>query len=107
MKSFHHVAMLSERERPGEVFSDLLKVWVVSPDDDPHRVEWVRIASDSPLLDTPLARMPHVAWEVDDLDAELQGKELVYGPIDVGGGLRTAFFLMNGALIEYMESKPR
>jgi hypothetical protein len=107
LKTFHHVALLSERERPGETFSELLKVWVVSPDDDPHRVEWVRIASDSPLRDTPLARMPHVAWQVDDLDAELQGKEVVFGPIGVGGGLRVGFFLMNGALIEYMESKPQ
>ena len=105
MTRFHHVALLSAGERPGETFNELLKVWVVSPDEDHHRVEWVRFAPDSPLLDTPLAKMPHVAWEVDDLDKELQGKDVVFGPTDVAEDLRVAFFLENDALIEYMETK--
>ena len=103
MKQFHHVALLSNNERPGEVFNDLLKIWVVCPDDDPHCVEWIRIASDSPLIDTPLAKMPHIAWQVDDLDKELENKDVVFGPFEAGEGLRAAFFMSNDALIEYME----
>ncbi len=103
MKRFHHIGLVAQEEKPGETYYDSLQVWGTNPDDDPNRVEWVRFAPDSPLADTPVAKMPHVSWQVDNLDAALEGKETVVGPLDVGGGIRIAYFLQDGALIEYLE----
>lgn len=103
MKKFHHIGMPSDKKKPGEDYVEKLKVWVVSPDSDPHRIEWVRFDVDSPLLETPLAKMPHVAWQVDDLDKELRGRHVVFGPIQVEEDLRVVFFIQNDALIEYMQ----
>jgi hypothetical protein len=105
MKSFHHIGLVTPTPKPGEVYFDSLKVWGTSPDDDPNRVEWVRFAPDSPLADTPVAKMPHVSWQVDDLDAELAGKQTVVGPLTVGPGIRIAYFFVDGALVEYLEVK--
>ncbi len=105
MKKFHHIGLVASEEKPGEMYFESLKVWGTNPDDDPNRVEWVRFADDSPLAGTPVAAGPHTAWQVDDLDAELAGKDVVVGPLTVAEGLRIAYFWMDGGLVEYLEVK--
>lgn len=106
MKKFHHIGLVADEEKPGEMYFDSLKVWGTNPDDDPvNRIEWVRFSPESPLADTPVAKMPHVSWQVDDLDAELAGKKPVVGPLAVGGNIRIAYFYQDGALVEYLEVK--
>jgi hypothetical protein len=46
---------------------------------------------------------PHVAYRVDDLQAALQGEEVIFGPFDPGGFCQVAFIHKDGAVIEYME----
>ena len=105
MKTFHHIGLVTKSEKPGEMYFDSLKVWGTNPEEDENRVEWVRFAPDSPLADTPVAKMPHVSWAVDDLDEAIKDKEVVVGPLDVGEGIRIAYFLLDGALIEYLQRK--
>jgi hypothetical protein len=105
LKSFHHIGLVTQEPVPGEMYFESLKVWGTSPDDDPNRVEWVRFAPDSPLADTPVAKMPHVSWQVDNLEQELEGKEVVVGPLEVAEGIRIAYFFQDGALVEYLEVK--
>lgn len=105
MRKFHHIGLVTDTEKPGETYFEMLKVWGTNPDDDPNKVEWVRLRPDSPLADTPVARMPHTSWAVDDLDAELEGKDVVVGPLTAAEGVRIAYFMQDGALIEYLEVK--
>jgi hypothetical protein len=87
------------------MYFEALKVWGTDPTKDANLIEWVRFAPDSPLAKTPVAKMPHVSWAVDNLDAELKGKQVVAGPITAAPGIRIAYFLMDGALVEYLEAK--
>ncbi|MBL7132736.1 MAG: hypothetical protein ISS78_01430 [Phycisphaerae bacterium] len=105
MRTFHHIGLVADTEKPGENYFEMLKVWGTNPDDDPNKVEWVRFAPDSPLADTPVAKMPHTSWAVDDLDAELEGKDVVVAPLTAAEGVRIAYFMQDGALIEYLEVK--
>jgi len=105
VKQFHHIGLVTDEEKPGEAYFDSLKVWGTSPDDDPNRIEWVRFAPESPLADTPVAKMPHVSFAVDDLERELEGKNVVVAPLQVAEGIRIAYFLEDGALVEYLEAK--
>jgi hypothetical protein len=106
VKKFHHIGLVADEPKPGEMYFESLKVWGTNPDDDPtNRIEWVRFAPDSPLAGTPVAKMPHVSWQVDDLDAEAKGKPLVVGPLAVGEQIRIAYFFQDGALVEYLEIK--
>ena len=105
MKKFHHIGLVTDTQKPGEMYFESLKVWGTSPDADPNKVEWVRFSPDSPLAKTAVAKEPHVAWSVDDLDAEIRGKDMVVGPLTVAEGIRIAYFWMDGALVEYLEIK--
>ena len=105
MRAFHHIGLVTDEEKPGEMYFDSLQVWGTDPANDPNKVEWVRFKPESPLADTPVAKMPHISWSVDDLDKEIAGKDLVVGPLQVGEGIRIAYFMMDGALIEYLEIK--
>ena len=105
MRTFHHIGLVTQSPKPGEAYFESLKVWGTSPDADPNRIEWVRFAPDSPLAKTAVAKMPHVSWAVDDLDAELKGKKVVVGPLQAAKGVRIAYFMMDGALVEYLEVK--
>ena len=106
MRKFHHIGLVATSEKPGEAYYEMLKVWGTNPDDDPtNRIEWVRFRPESPLAKTPVAKMPHTSFAVDDLDAELKGKDVVVPPITAAPGVRIAYFMMDGALVEYLEAK--
>ncbi len=40
-----------------------------------------------------------------DLDAELEGKDVAVGPLTAAEGVCIAYFMQDGALIEYLEIK--
>jgi hypothetical protein len=105
MRTFHHLGLVAQTEMPGETYYESLKVWATDPQNDPNHVEWVRFAPDSPLATTPLVRMPHISFLVDDLDAELAGHTPVVGPLSVAEGVRIAYVMLDGALTEYLERK--
>ena len=103
MKRFHHIGLVAREPQPGEMYFESLRCWGTDPSADFNHVEWVRFQPDSPLADTPVAKMPHVSWQVDDLDRELQGKDVAVGPIEAAPGVRIAYFFSDGALVEYLE----
>ncbi len=105
MRKFHHIGLVTQTPKPGEMYFEMLKVWGTNPDADANRIEWVRFRDDSPLANTPVAKMPHTSWAVDNLEAELKGKDVVVPPITAAPGIRIAYFMMDGALAEYLEVK--
>ena len=105
MREFHHIGLVTQEEVPGEMYFEALKVWGTDPSTDPNKIEWVRFAADSPLADSPVAKMPHTSFAVDDLEAELEGKDVVVPITEAAPGVRIAYFMMDGALIEFLEIK--
>jgi hypothetical protein len=47
--------------------------------------------------------VPHVAFEVEDLDAALQGKDILTPPNSPSAGVRVAMIVENGCPIELMQ----
>ena len=62
-------------------------------------IEWMRYSEDSPLHPA-IKSLPHVAFEVDDLDAALEGQEVIYPPGSPSDGVRAAMILVDGAPVE-------
>ena len=54
-----------------------------------------------PLVQT----VPHVAFRVDDLEAALEGKEVLITPNSPSPGIRVAFIVENGAPVEFLEDR--
>ncbi len=47
--------------------------------------------------------VPHVAFEVDDLSAEIAGKEILIAPNSPSPGVTVAFIIENGAPVEFLQ----
>lgn len=65
-------------------------------------IEWMRFEVDSPVPEL-VRTVPHVAFEVSDLDATLEGREVLIPPNRPSEGVRVAFVVENGAPVEFIE----
>lgn len=102
MRKYHHVGIPTNTIRDGEVYLAEYGLHVSGYGESPYGVEWMRFETDSPLPEL-VQTTPHVAFEVDDLEAELEGKEVLIEPNRPSAGVRVAFIVDNGAPIELME----
>jgi len=75
-------------------------------DTSPFGVEWMRFDDDSPLPEL-IRTVPHLAFVVDDLDAALAGRDVLFPAGSPSKGVRTAMIVDDGAPIELMEFRPR
>ena len=103
MRTFDHVGIPTDERRPGEMYVAATKVWVTDPIGHPQRIEFLRFEPDSPVTG-PVREMPHVAFRVDDLEAEIGGSEILLGPFQATESLRVVFVLRDGAVFEFMHN---
>ncbi len=101
---YHHLGIPTDVPQPGERYIEALKIWVTGFESSPYGIEWMRFDDDCPVSDL-IRNVPHIAFEVDDLDAALQGKEILSEPSDLLGGGRVAMIVENGAPVELLEFK--
>ncbi len=102
MKWFHHVGLPTDEKQPNEIYVEATKVWVTEPLDHKYKVEFLRYEDDTPVTG-PLRDLPHMAFQTDDFDGAIEGKEVILGPFEALEGLRVVFVLEDGAVYEYME----
>ena len=99
---YHHMGIPTTESRPGEKYLPHLKIYVSGFDTSPFGIEWMRFepgCETSELVRT----VPHIAFEVDDLEAALQGRTLL-GDIGIpSDGVRAAMIIDNGAPVELIE----
>jgi hypothetical protein len=108
MRRFHHLGIPTQTPHEGERYIEHLKFFVSGYETSPYGVEWMRFDPDCPLPEL-VKTVPHVAFEVDDLEAELAGKEILIQPNSPSPGVTVAFIIDNGAPIEFLcfSSTPR
>jgi hypothetical protein len=102
---YHHLGIPTEQPREGEVYLENYGMYVSGFGTSPYGVEWMRFDPNSPVSEL-VRTVPHIAFEVDDLDAALAGKELlgeIGSPMD---GVRVAMILHNGMPVELLEFAP-
>jgi hypothetical protein len=77
--------------------------------ESPYGIEWMRWEPDSPISEL-VRTVPHVAFEVDDLDEALKGLEVLTPPNSPSERVRVAMILDNGCpieLIQFSRTKPQ
>ncbi len=102
---YHHIGIPTATPRAGERYLEQFGMWVSGFDTSPYGVEWMRFEPSSPLP-APVQTLPHIAFEVDDLDAALEGQQVLCPPGSPSAGVRAAMIVDNGALIELIEFRP-
>lgn len=102
MRQFHHIGLPTNESHPGEYFVEDTKVWVTDPRKHPYLVEYLRFEPESPVKG-PVRDLPHVAYRVDDIQAELLGEQVLIEPFEPSPNFTVAFILKDGAVIEFMK----
>jgi hypothetical protein len=102
MRKYHHLGIPTQEEREGETYLEAFKMYVSGYENSPYGVEWMRFEPDCPLPEL-VKTVPHIAFEVDDLDEELKGQEILIEPNSPSEGILVAFIVHNGAPIEFLQ----
>ena len=103
---YHHTGVPTSQPRAGERYLAAFKVHVSGFAESPYGVEHMRFEPDSPLPEL-IRTVPHVAFEVDDLDAALEGKTVIFPPGAPSAGVRAAMIVHDGCPIELITFERR
>jgi hypothetical protein len=92
----------TEIPRSGERYLEELGMFVSGFDTSPFGVEWMRFEPGSPVSEL-VRTVPHLAFEVDNLERAIEGMELIGEPSSPMRGVKVAMILHNGMPVEVME----
>jgi hypothetical protein len=105
---YHHLGIPTKEKIANERYIPHLKFYVSGFDTSPFGIEWMRFEDDCPIPEL-IQTLPHLAFEVDDLDLELSRHDfnVLTKPNAPGEGIRVAMIEHNGAPIELIEFKKK
>ena len=103
---FSHIGIPVTEKFEGEIDLEHLKMTVSDHENNPYGIQWQRYWKNAPYPEL-VKTVPHVAFEVDDLNAEIKGKKIIIKPNSPSAGLTVAFIEVNGAPVELMEYKKK
>jgi hypothetical protein len=101
---FHHLGIPTDKAMPGETYLVDYKLYFSGFDSSPFGIEWMRYEEGCPVHEL-IRTVPHIAFEVDKLDLEIQRLEfkIITPPNSPSEGVRVAMIEHNGAPIELIE----
>jgi len=99
---FNHLGIPTNERFEGEIDLPHLKMTVSDHENNPYGIQWMRFWEGAPYPDL-VKTVPHVAFEVENLAKELEGKKIIIEPNTPSEGLTVAFIEVNGAPVELME----
>lgn len=98
---YHHMGIPTDQPRDGERYIAHLGMYVSGFETSPFGIEWMRFDADSPIHEL-IKRVPHIAFEVDDLEAALRRANLriLVAPTEPAPGIHVAMIEHVGLPIE-------
>ena len=99
---YHHIGIPTNEPKPNEKYLEELKFYVSGFDTSEYGIEWMRFENDSPISEL-IKKVPHIAFEVDNLDSAIEGKKLLGEVSFSSKGTRVAMIIENGVPVEFLE----
>ena len=99
---FNHIGIPTVDEFEGEIDLPHLKMTVSDHENNSYGIQWQRYWDDAPYPDL-VKTVPHVAFVVENLQKEIEGKNVIIQPNSPSEGLTVAFIEVNGVPVELME----
>jgi hypothetical protein len=105
---YHHIGIPTAGPIAGETHMPNFKLAKGGFDSSPFGIEWMRYEPDSTVNEL-IQKIPHIAFEVDDLAGELKRHKfkIITPPNSPGNGTTVAMIEHNGAPIELIEFKKK
>jgi hypothetical protein len=88
--------------RKGHDYLEQFKMYVSALEASPCGIQWMRFESDSPAH-ALIKSVPHIAFEVDGIQAAIEGKEILTDQSSPSEGVTVAMILDGGAPVELLE----
>jgi len=99
---YHHIGIPTKEKRSGEIYLTDYKMYVSGFETSEYGIEWMRFDDDSPVADI-IQRIPHIAFEVDNLTDAVKDRVLLDDISSPSKGVRVAMVLEDGAPVEFLE----
>ena len=99
---YHHLGIPTKEKRKDEKHLPHLKLYVSGYGENPYGIEWIRFEEDAPYPEL-VKKVPHLAFEVDDIQAAIEGKKVIIAPNSPSPSVMVAFVEEKGAPIEFLE----
>ena len=101
---YHHLGIPTNNIMPEEVYLSRFGMYISGFSCSPFGIEWMRFEEGS-QVNTLIQTVPHIAFEVTDLDYELSihNLKIITEPNSPSDGTRVAMIEHNGAPIELIE----
>ena len=99
---FNHIGIPTTDRFEGEIDLPHLKMTVSDHANNPFGIQWQRYWEDAPYPDL-VQTVPHVAFEVDDMERALADQKIIIAPNSPSNGVVVAFIEVNGAPVELLQ----
>ena len=102
---YMHIGIPVTNRKPNMTYNEGAKFWVSNVDDYDYKIEYLKFEEGTPFPEE-IHRNPHVAYKVDDLEHYAdQADRVIFGPLELGPGVRLAFVIWDDAIVELYEEK--
>lgn len=99
---FDHIGITTTKKRPGEVYVEETKVWIVMSTDHGFPIEWLRYEPDSTVPEI-IKETAHLGYEVDSLEEAGKNLKCILGPFQVDSKKVAFYELPDGGVVELMQ----
>ena len=99
---YNHIGIPTTSSFEGEIPVPHLQVTVSDHQNNPFGIQWQRYWDGAPYPDL-VKTVPHVAFEVDDLEDAIRDQKVIIRPNSPSNGVLVAIIEVNGAPVELMQ----
>jgi hypothetical protein len=99
---YHHLGIPARIKVSGMVEIRHLKIHATDHESNPFGIQWMLYGKDCKVPDL-VRKVPHAAFEVDDLKTALKGRKVIIKPNSPSPGVLVAFIEEAGAPVELLQ----
>jgi len=99
---YHHIGIPTQERVLGMVHIKRLKIWCTDHESNPFGIQLMKYDDDNTLPEL-VKTVTHVAFEVDDLQEALKGKNVIIQPNSPSPGVMVAMIEEAGAPVEFLQ----
>lgn len=99
---FHHLGIPARKKVSGMVEVKRLNIHATDHESNPFGIQWMLYGKKCKVPNL-VRKLPHAAFEVDDLKKALKGKKVIIKPNSPSPGVLVAFIEEAGAPIELLQ----